>query len=95
VTVNLEHLEADLTALCHKHGIPFLVAAFRSGARLTISGVGLPTPQDWASAEVFASVIDRELTAHRDEITARVLARVEELKQGNLPGPGCFRSRGA
>jgi hypothetical protein len=77
--VNLEHLEADLTALCHKHSIPFLVAAFRSGGTLAIRGVGLPTAQETAFAEVFAKVIDRELTAHRDEITALVLARVEEL----------------
>jgi hypothetical protein len=84
VTVNLEHFEADLTALCHQRGIPFLVAAFRSGGTLSICGVGLPTPQDQASAEVFAKVIDRELTAHSDEFTARVLARVEQLKQGDL-----------
>ena len=83
--MNLEHLEADLTALCHKYGIPFLVAAFRSGGTLAIRGVGLPTPQDTASAEVFAKVIDRELTAHSDEVIALVLARVEELVHCNRP----------
>ena len=46
MTVNHEHLEADLTALCHKHDIPFLVAAFRSAGTLAICGVALPTPQD-------------------------------------------------
>lgn len=69
--MNFEHFEADLVALCQKHGVRQMVVLFRCGCALHNSYLASDA-EDGACAKEMATICVEAVLEQKDRIAAAI-----------------------